>query len=134
MGSDSEVNLLAPCKELAQIEMLSCDVDGVMTDGGLYYTDDGVRLWRFQVLDGLGLIKLREAGVILCVISQSRSPVIKKRAADLGIEHCYIGVEDKSVTVLELAAKLGVQTGKSGGTGAVRELCECILESKRQYS
>lgn len=86
--------------ELASIKLLCCDVDGVMTDGGLYYDDSGHSMIKFNVLDGIGLLNLKKFGVKTAVISMTNSPIITKRAQKLGIDFCHIGVEDK-LTVMK---------------------------------
>lgn len=100
---DTELN-----KRLAGIRILSCDVDGVLTDGGLYYDANGQLLLRFNVQDGMGLKLLMNAGVTVCLISQSRNQIIPQRAKALGIKYCFTGVEDKSTRIIELAGELGV--------------------------
>lgn len=92
---------------LAGIRLLSCDVDGVLTDGGLYYDKDGYAMARFHVLDGTGLKRLQQAGVRTCFVTQSRSAAIEARARALGIDSCLMGVEDKRDVVADLASEWG---------------------------
>ena len=98
---------LEPGPELAGIRLLSCDVDGVLTDGGLYYDKDGYAMARFHVLDGMGLKRLQQSGVRICFVSQSRSPAIEARARALGIDRCLTGIEDKRDVVADYARSLG---------------------------
>jgi len=91
----------------AKIRLLSCDVDGVLTDGGLYYDKDGYALARFHVLDGMGLKRLQQTGVRTCFVTQSRSAAISARAGVLGIDRCLMGVDDKRDIVADLAAEFG---------------------------
>jgi len=91
---------------LSQIKLLAMDVDGVLTDGGIYYTDTGEELKRFNVKDGLGLKLLSQSGIILAIISASNSTSILHRAQKLGIFHVFIGVEDKLVTLIKLCENL----------------------------
>ena len=91
----------------AGIRLLSCDVDGVLTDGGLYFDRNGLAMLRFHVRDGLGLKAVMAAGVETCFISQSRNEIINIRAAALGVNHCYTGVEDKLAPILELTRRTG---------------------------
>lgn len=79
----------------ANIRLLVLDVDGVMTDGRLYYGPRGEELKVFHVRDGLGLRALAEAGVELAVISGRSSPAVKQRCRDLGIRHLSQGVDEK---------------------------------------
>lgn len=87
--------LIREADDLARIKLLCCDVDGVLTDGGFYYGNDGSRLARFHVLDGMGLKRVQAAGVKLAFITQSKTPYIELRARDLGIDYCYLGVDEK---------------------------------------
>ena len=80
---------------LSKIRLLSCDVDGVLTDGGLYYNDEGKEFRRFHVLDGLGIQMLQEAGIYVCILTNSTAKAIEFRAERLNIQHCFTGVDDK---------------------------------------
>jgi 3-deoxy-D-manno-octulosonate 8-phosphate phosphatase (KDO 8-P phosphatase) len=82
------------------VKLLVLDVDGVMTDGRLFYHDDGTESKTFDVRDGHGIKMLKHAGIDTALISGRSSPMVEKRAADLGIEDVAQGVRDK-VTPLE---------------------------------
>lgn len=99
---------LVPHEKLARVKMLTCDVDGVLTDGGLYYGESGERLKRFNVLDGHGLKQLQKEGIKICFISQSTNQSVKSRAQDLGIDFCLIGVEDKLPVLEKAIAEIGI--------------------------
>lgn len=92
----------------ARIKLVAFDIDGVMTDGGLHYTDDGGELKTFNVQDGLGLVLMRRAGFELAIVTGRTSGVVEARAADLGICHVYQGVANKRVAVEGLLEKLGL--------------------------
>ncbi len=92
----------------AGIKLVAFDIDGVMTDGGLHYTDDGGELKTFNVQDGLGLVLMRRAGFELAIVTGRTSGVVAARAADLGIQHVYQGVADKRAAVTDLLGKLGL--------------------------
>ena len=70
-----------------RIKLAAFDIDGVMTDGGLHYTDDGGELKTFNVQDGLGIVLMRRAGFELAIVTGRTSGVVESRAADLGISH-----------------------------------------------
>lgn len=93
----------------SRIKLVAFDIDGVMTDGGLHYTDDGGELKTFNVQDGLGLVLMRRAGFELAIVTGRTSGVVAARAADLGITHVYQGVADKRAAVNGLLEKLGLQ-------------------------
>lgn len=78
-----------------RLRLLSCDVDGVLTDGRIYVDEDGRELKAYSSLDGLGMKMLERSGVTVAWITGSRSPAVAKRAANLGIEHVIQGAEDK---------------------------------------
>ena len=80
-------------ERLQQVKLLALDVDGVLTDGGLYYTEHGEELKKFNVKDGQGLQLLRQAGVEVAIISSGTSPATLHRARRLGLTHVFIAVE-----------------------------------------
>lgn len=93
----------------ARIKLMVFDIDGVMTDGGLHYTDDGRELKTFNVQDGLGLKLLQRAGIELAIVTGRTSGVVACRAADLGIAHVFQGVANKREVVSQLIEKLALQ-------------------------
>jgi 3-deoxy-D-manno-octulosonate 8-phosphate phosphatase (KDO 8-P phosphatase) len=94
---------------IEKVKMLGLDVDGVMTDGRLYYHDDGTETKAFDVRDGHGIKMLQHAGIEVFLISGRSSPLVEKRAADLGISEVTQGVRDK-VPILEgLLSEKGLQ-------------------------
>jgi 3-deoxy-D-manno-octulosonate 8-phosphate phosphatase (KDO 8-P phosphatase) len=93
---------------LSQVKLLTLDVDGVLTDGGLYYTDQGEELKKFNVKDGLGIKLLIASGIEVAIISASTSKSVLHRAKKLGINHTFIGVEDKLLALDNLCQKLNI--------------------------
>ena len=92
----------------ARIKLVAFDIDGVMTDGGLHYTDDGHELKTFNVQDGLGIVLLKRAGIEVAIITGRNSGVVACRAADLGVSHVYQGVGDKHAVAAKLLEQLGL--------------------------
>jgi len=88
------------------IRLIAFDVDGVMTDGGLYYSDSGEEFKRFNSLDGHGIKMLKASGVEIAIITGRNSRCVEARALNLGISHVYQGVENKLEVMLELLGKL----------------------------
>ena len=84
-----------PARLLRRIRALVLDVDGVLTDGGMYYGPAGEGLKRFHVKDGLGLRLVIEAGIAVALISGEASEILRRRAEKLKIADVFIGVEDK---------------------------------------
>ncbi|OWG39429.1 3-deoxy-D-manno-octulosonate cytidylyltransferase [Stutzerimonas stutzeri] len=93
---------------LADIRLVITDVDGVLTDGGLYYDANGECIKRFHVRDGLGMRMLEENGVQVAVLSGRDSPALRRRLADLGITLFQLGVKDKYAASLALMKQAGV--------------------------
>ena len=82
-------------KKLRKIEFLILDVDGVLTDGGLWYQNNGDILKRFDVKDGLSLNLAQEAGIQIILVSGGESFCTEIRASQLGIKDYFFGVKDK---------------------------------------
>ncbi|CAC9571551.1 3-deoxy-D-manno-octulosonate 8-phosphate phosphatase (EC 3.1.3.45) [uncultured Gammaproteobacteria bacterium] len=160
--------------ELAnKIQLIIFDVDGVLTDGGLYFTEDGAEFKRFNSLDGHGIKMLKDNGVEVAVITARDSKAVAYRMKNLGITHFYQGQSDKVVAFSDLLQKLNLNadevayvgddvidlpvmtkvgfaiavanahdtvkqyanliTEKSGGHGAVREVCDFILKAQGKF-
>ncbi len=92
----------------ARIRLFAMDVDGVLTDGTVEIRSDGTEAKRFSILDGLGLVRCRDAGLVLAWISGRPSPATACRAAELKIPHLIEGRIDKLAALRELAGRLGV--------------------------
>lgn len=92
--------------KIKPIRLIAFDVDGIMTDGGLYLSDSGEEFKRFNSLDGHGLKMLRASGVELAIITGRTSRCVELRAKNLGIIHMYQGVEKKWAAMRDLLTKL----------------------------
>ena len=88
------------------IRLAIFDVDGVLTDGGLHYSDSGEETKIFDVRDGHGMKMLQTSGVALAIITSRTSQCVARRAENLGIEHLYQGVEDKVAAFRTLTSQL----------------------------
>ena len=93
------------------------DVDGVLTDGGLYFSAEGETLKRFHTLDGHGLKLLARAGIVPCVISGRDSAPLRLRLQALGVEHLRLGTEDKRPAAEALLAELGADWSQAAAMG-----------------
>ncbi|WP_017937175.1 3-deoxy-manno-octulosonate-8-phosphatase KdsC [Zestomonas thermotolerans] len=91
------------------IRLAVFDVDGVLTDGKLYFLPDGSEFKTFNTLDGHGIKMLIQAGVQTAIITGRSSPVVERRAKNLGIHHLFQGREDKLAALDELLARLGLE-------------------------
>lgn len=102
---------------LAGLRLLALDVDGVLTDGSLYFTANGDEMKAFNILDGLGLKLVRDAGVEVAIITGRNSPLTKRRADDLKIKHLIQGREDKQVALQALLEELGISPEQAAYVG-----------------
>ena len=89
-------------ERLRVIKLLVLDVDGVLTNGSLYYGPGGEAHKRFHVRDGLGIRMLQHFGVQVAVISARRSSLVEKRMSDLKIAHWHTGQEDKLAALADI--------------------------------
>jgi YrbI family 3-deoxy-D-manno-octulosonate 8-phosphate phosphatase len=90
---------------LREARALVLDVDGVLTDGAMYYGPEGEALKRFHTRDGHGLVRLRAAGLRLALLTREATPFAAARARKLGIEDVLSGVQDKAQGIAELARR-----------------------------
>jgi 3-deoxy-D-manno-octulosonate 8-phosphate phosphatase (KDO 8-P phosphatase) len=156
------------------IRLAVFDVDGVMTDGRLYLSDDGIETKTFHTRDGLGLKALMGHGIEVAVITARQSRLVARRMQELGIRHLMQGREDKRAAIDSLLESLSIQpsetaytgddlvdwpamgrcglkcapadacpwirehadfvTDLGGGRGAVREVCELILDARGELA
>lgn len=106
------------------IRLVAFDVDGVMTDGGLYYSDSGEEFKRFNSLDGHGIKMLKASGVEIAIITGRTSRCVEARAKNLGISHVYQGVERKLDAMIDLLNKLKLSRDAAAYMGDdVVDLC-----------
>jgi len=102
---------------LQALKVMAFDVDGVLTDGRLYYTDDAIEIKAFHALDGQGMNMMRDAGLKLALITSRRSALVERRARDLGIHFCYQGVSAKRDTLDALMGELKLKPEQTGYMG-----------------
>jgi 3-deoxy-D-manno-octulosonate 8-phosphate phosphatase (KDO 8-P phosphatase) len=93
------------------------DVDGVLTDGGLYFSEHGETLKRFNTLDGHGLKLLRQAGITPAVITGRDSKPLRLRLHALGVSHVRYGTEDKRPAAEAMLAELGLDWSQAAAIG-----------------
>ena len=124
------------------LKWLLLDVDGVLTDGRLWFDAEGESVKVFDVRDGLGIKLLTGAGIEVGILSARTSPIVEKRSRDLGLSEVLQGRENKLDTFRDFPARRGLDavpdvrsrvhyvTGARGGRGAVRELAERLLTAR----
>ena len=91
-----------------QIKLIASDIDGVWTDGGLYYDEEGNEIKKFNVKDGAGVKLLKTAGILTCIITAKNSRMVEKRAKELRVDYLFQGMEDKIGTITKLAQDLNL--------------------------
>jgi 3-deoxy-D-manno-octulosonate 8-phosphate phosphatase (KDO 8-P phosphatase) len=156
---------------LRRVRLLVLDVDGVLTDGRLYYGARGESLKVFNVKDGHGIKQVAATGITVAIISGRKSAIVTRRARELGIRHVAQGVGDKLAALNKLAKSQSVPlehcacvgddtpdapmlraaglaiavadahpdaraaadllTTRAGGHGAVREVCDWLIDARR---
>lgn len=112
LSFEPELLLMAQC-----IRVVFFDVDGVFTDGGLYFSESGETLKRFHTLDGLGIKLLQRAGITPAVVSGRDSPALRARLQALGVTHIRLGTEDKRPAAEALLAELGLTWAQAAAMG-----------------
>jgi YrbI family 3-deoxy-D-manno-octulosonate 8-phosphate phosphatase len=98
---------------LTKIRLVITDVDGVLTDGSLYYGEQGEVIKRFHVRDGMGIRLLQQTGVQVAIISGRQSGALTRRISDLGIKLSRTSVGDKGAAVRELLLEAGVEAAEA---------------------
>ncbi len=96
----------------ADIALLVLDVDGVLTDGRLLYSDDGSETKAFHVRDGHGMKEVMAAGIEIAVISGRSSGAVERRLTELGVNHIYLGRNDKLAALEEVLRAAGLSDMK----------------------
>jgi 3-deoxy-D-manno-octulosonate 8-phosphate phosphatase (KDO 8-P phosphatase) len=98
----------APLSVLREIKLFATDVDGVLTDGGMYYAESGDEWKKFNTRDGMGIKLLQRAGIITAIVTQERTKLVARRAEKLAIPELHQGVMDKLALVREMATRHGL--------------------------
>lgn len=101
----------------SKIKLMAFDVDGVLTDGRVYYSAEGEAMKAFSLRDGYGLELLREAGIEVAIITREDSPIVAARAAKLGLKTVCMGVQDKAAQLQRLAGERGLSAEEVGYMG-----------------
>lgn len=92
-----------------RIKLVLTDCDGVLTDGGVYYSERGEEMKRFNIRDGMGVVRLREYGIATGIVTGEVSPSVAKRAAKLKITELHLGIGDKATLLPSILERLGLQ-------------------------
>ncbi len=133
-----------------RINLFVCDVDGTLTDGGMYYDMYGNEWKKFNTRDGKGISLLRENGIAVMFLTSEDTPIVQRRAKKLEIEFCYIGIKDKKrkldeffrenllfsysntayigddINDLEVLQTVGIAAAPSNGVKQVKEIADYL--------
>ena len=93
---------------MAEIKLLGTDVDGTLTDGGMYYTADGDVMKRFHVHDGMGLKQCQAAGIKVAILTSENTPIVTKRGEKLKLYYVFQGMKSKLEVITNLCEELGI--------------------------
>jgi 3-deoxy-D-manno-octulosonate 8-phosphate phosphatase (KDO 8-P phosphatase) len=99
-------------RRLRLIKMVLLDVDGVLTDGGIYYSATGAEMKRFNAHDGYGVVRAREQGLKVGIISGRQTPIVELRAREMGIVDVMQGASDKVAAMEELRSRYGINVNE----------------------
>ncbi len=156
--------------KLKKIKLFAMDVDGVLTDAGAYYSEDGIELKKFNIRDGMGMVLLRKAGYKVAIVTTENTKIVEKRSERLQVDDLHQGVFKKTDAIEKLLQKYSLTweeiafigddindipvlkkvgfaaapanatalnkkiadyvTKADGGHGAVREVCDLMLDLK----
>jgi 3-deoxy-D-manno-octulosonate 8-phosphate phosphatase (KDO 8-P phosphatase) len=103
--------------DFSVIDAISFDVDGVLTDGGITYSDDGRELKTFNVQDGAAIRLLLDSGIHVALITGRSSPIVSRRAAELGVNHIFQGQQDKRAAFMAFLGATGTSPERSAHVG-----------------
>lgn len=93
---------------LQEIRLFATDVDGVLTDAGMYYSESGDEWKKFNTRDGMGIKLLQKAGLVTAIVTQERTRLVARRAEKLAIPELHQGVMDKLSVIRDMAARHGI--------------------------
>lgn len=115
--------------KLDSIKLVVTDCDGVLTDGGMYYTEKGDELKKFNTKDGMGLQRLKEAGIKRGIITGEDTQIVVNRAEKLKLDYLYRGVKDKFSVLQEIVEREGITLNETAYIGDDCNDLECIREA-----
>lgn len=99
------------------VRIVFLDVDGVLTDGGLHFTEHGETIKRFHTLDGHGIKLLHKAGIVVAVVTGRDSAPLRLRLQQLGVQHVVYGTEDKVPAAQSILDQLGLVWSQAAAMG-----------------
>ncbi|MCS6989815.1 MAG: HAD-IIIA family hydrolase [Chloroherpetonaceae bacterium] len=118
-------------KRANALKLVLADNDGVLTDTGVYYSDRGEELKRFSIRDGMGVERLRNAGIETAIITGELSGSVQKRAEKLKMPYLYLGVKDKRAKLDDILRETGLTTAQLAYIGDDYNDLDIIAEIKK---
>ncbi|RJQ51848.1 MAG: acylneuraminate cytidylyltransferase [Nitrospiraceae bacterium] len=115
---------------IRDIKLLVVDVDGTLTDGGMYYSKEGEALKKFNTRDAQGLALLREEGIDVAIVTKENSPIVEARAKKLKIDKCYTGIDDKLGCLKKICRELKIDFSNVAYVGDDVSDLECMKEAR----
>lgn len=115
-------------KDLSRVRFVGLDIDGVLTDGGVFLGEDGVQRRRFDIKDGLGLVRFVRSGGVVAIISSSSATSGIDRLKGFGIEDVYTGVVDKREVLRDRLAHHGIASAEAAYMGDDLPDLGCLAE------
>ena len=106
-----------PQKVLRDLKLFATDVDGVLTDAGMYYGESGEELKKFHTRDGMGIKLLQAEGVLTAIITMENTKIVERRGIKLGIPEVFQGAKDKVSVLLNLSEKYSIPFGQMAYIG-----------------
>ena len=116
------------------IKLLVLDVDGCLTDGSLIYDSTGIESKAFNVKDGLGMSTWLRMGNEIAIITGKNSPMVEKRAKELGIQHIFQGIKDKKTVFSNLLNSLKIRPFEVGAIGDDLNDYDMLLSAGRSFT
>lgn len=113
-------------ERLTKIKLLVVDVDGTLTDAGMYWSAEGDQLKKFNTKDAKGLELVRKVGVEVAIMTSENSPIVLARASKLGIEYCFVGIENKQKCLEALTRKLNTDLAEVAYIGDDINDLDCL--------
>ena len=110
-------SLINPKKVFKELKLFATDVDGVLTDAGMYYGESGEELKKFHTRDGMGIKLLQAQGLITAIITMEDTKIVARRGKKLGIPEVFQGAKDKVAVLCHLSEKYGIPFGQMAYIG-----------------
>ncbi len=116
---------------LKRVRLVAMDVDGVLTDAGMYYSESGDELKKFNTRDGMGIKMLQAAGFVTAFITKEKTAIVERRGQKLAVPEVHQGIDDKLAVLTTLAQKYGLSLNQVAYIGDDVNDLEALLDLGR---